>query len=586
MVVFAVSAVSNYMELIDMNRRFAVYTQETECLDCYKCLRSCASKAIVVKDAHASIDPEKCIACGHCVEICPSDAKKIRNDISRVKIMLEHSSKVFACIAPSWKAEFPGISSEQLIATLKKLGFAGVVEAALGAQEVSRYTAQLLQEKERGVYFSSACPAAVDYIKQHYSNFARNITPVASPAVVTANMIKGYFGRDAEVVFIGPCTAKKNEADACSDYISVGLTFKEIRQWLASIELDITGVTAESEEFVLAAAEEGVLYPVEGGMIETIKPHLSGVRPDMVCISGIDKISSILDTLDEQEIEGVVFIETLACENGCLGGAGMDNGKPGLKSILDISRSGSISVDSVKRPPAPVVEMEFAGAVKIEPELTPEEMAATMKRVGKDSPADELNCGGCGYNTCREFATALARNRAEESMCVSYMRRLAQKKANALLRSMPSGVVIINENMEIIESNISFARLFGEDTENAFEVIPGLKGARLASILPFGEYFSTALRTGEDIRREHLECADKLLNVNIFVIERGKVVGAVIEDVTNQELKREQIAKRAKEVIQKNITTVQEIACLLGEHITDTEVLLSRIADDYVTEKD
>lgn len=567
-----------------MNRRFAVYTQETECQDCYKCLRSCASKAIVVKDAHASIDPDKCIACGHCVAICPSAAKKIRNDISRVKAMLEHGRRVYACLAPSWKAEFPGISSSQIIATLKSLGFTGVVEAALGAQEVSRYTAELLGRSSRGIFFSSACPAAVYYIKQHYSHFAGNITPIASPAVVTANMMKERLGSDIDIVFIGPCTAKKNEADACSSYISVGLTFMEIRKWMESA--DIAVAAGEEESFELAQAEEGVLYPVEGGMIETIKPYLGDKCPDMVCISGIGKISSILDSLDATEIDGVVFIETLACENGCLGGAGMDKGRPGLKSILDICRAGSVNVGAVQRESAPVVEMEFAGAGIVEPELTPEEMLAAMKRVGKESPADELNCGGCGYNTCREFATALANNRAEESMCVSYMRRLAQKKANALLRSMPSGVVIINDAMEIIESNISFARLFGEDTENAFEVIPGLKGAHLESILPFSEYFSTALRTGEDIRREHLECNDKLFNVNIFVIEKGKVVGAVIEDVTNQELKREQIARRAKEVIQKNITTVQEIACLLGEHITDTEILLSRIADDYVTEKD
>ena len=568
-----------------MNRRFAVYTQETECQDCYKCLRSCASKAIVVKDAHASIDPQKCIACGHCVAICPSSAKKIRNDISRVKAMLEAGRKVYACIAPSWKAEFPGVSPSQIIATLKQLGFIGVVEAALGAQEVSRYTAELLKKNNSGIFFSSACPAAVDYIKQHYSRFAGNITPIASPVVVTANMMKQHLGQDIDIVFIGPCTAKKNEADACSSYISVGLTFMEIRKWLESAEVEVSASVDES--FELASAEEGVLYPVEGGMIETIKPYLAGDAPDMVCISGISKIASILETLEEDEIEGVVFIETLACENGCLGGAGMDQGKPGLKSILDICRSGSVSVEAITRKPSTVVEMAFSDDTAIvEPELTPQQMLEAMKRIGKESKADELNCGGCGYNTCREFATALACNRAEESMCVSYMRRLAQKKANALLRSMPSGVVIINEAMEIIESNISFARLFGEDTENAFEVIPGLKGAHLDSILPFGEYFSTALRTGEDIRREHLECNDKLFNVNIFVIERGKVVGAVIEDVTNQELKREQIARRAKEVIQKNITTVQEIACLLGEHITDTEILLSRIADDYVTEKD
>ena len=328
------------------------------------------------------------------------------------------------------------------------------------------------------------------------------------------------------------------------------------------------------------------MYPVEGGMIETLKPYLQGIDVDMLSISGLEKIGSILSSIEEEELVGNIFIETLACSGGCLGGAGMVEGKAGLKSILDICRSARVRKDCSERQGNTVVEIEYKAEYIERSEVSAEKITQTLKTIGKESIEDELNCGGCGYNTCREFAQALVAERAEASMCVSYMRRLAQKKANALLRSMPSGVVIVNENLEIIESNISFARLFGEDTENAFEVIPGLKGAKLDSIISFSVFFSTALRTGEDISREHLECKGRLFNVNIFVIEKGKVVGAVIEDVTNKEIKREQIARRAREVIQKNISTVQEIACLLGEHVTDTEILLSNIADDYSEEYD
>ena len=202
-----------------MNRRFAVYTQETECLDCYKCLRQCPSKAIVVKDAHASIDPDCCIACGHCVAVCPSNAKKIRNDVARVRTMLAGDDDVYICIAPSWKSEYKNVSNTEMIATLKNLGFAGVAEVALGAQDVSRHTAEIIRKGGEGVYLSSACPAAVDYIKQNFPELAENITPVASPAIITANMVKEYYGDNVKVVFLGPCTAKKNEADSYQGYM-------------------------------------------------------------------------------------------------------------------------------------------------------------------------------------------------------------------------------------------------------------------------------------------------------------------------------------------------------------------------------
>lgn len=565
-----------------MNRRFTVYTRETECQDCYKCLRQCPVKAIRVSHGHASVEPERCIACGRCVSVCPAQAKKIRNDLSRARYLLEDGAAVYACLAPSWRAEFPGLDSSAVIAMLRRLGFSGVVEAALGAQEVTAWTGEFIRAQGGGLWLSSACPACVEYIRGYLPEFADCITPVASPAIVSASLLRQALlegGAQARVIFLGPCIAKKNEAEDSGGLIDLALTFQELREWLTVEGIaPQTGAPTAEMAFFPRPAEEGKLYPAEGGMVETLRPYFPDGAVRMLGVAGIEKLERLLTSVGEVAPGQVVFIECLACEGGCLGGPGMEKGRATLPALLDLYADSPVAR---QRPVQGAVGKRYYPRVRGAGAVDEQRLREVMARFGKESPADELNCGGCGYDTCREFARAVLEERAEPQMCVSYMRRLAQNKANALLRSMPSGVVIVNGEMEIIECNAPFARLFGEDTQTAYAACPGLTGARVECIVPFGSLFRAALRTGQDIARDHVEHNGRLFKINIFSIEAGHTVGAVIQDVTRQELKREHIARRAREVIRKNIATVQEIACLLGEHVTDTEILLSSIADDY-----
>lgn len=561
-----------------MNRRFTVYTLETECQDCYKCLRQCPVKAIRIAGGRASVEPERCIACGRCVQVCPAKAKQIRDDLARVQFLLAEATPVYVCLAPSWRAEFAGVRPEQMIAAFKHLGFAGVVEAALGAQEVSAWTARYIQKQGSGVYLSSACPACVEFIRQYMPDFADRITPVASPAVAAAKLLRDRAGA-CRVVFAGPCAAKKNEAEDSNGLIDLGLTFRELRDWLRAARINPAELADHAEGFFPEAAQEGKLYPAEGGMVETMRPYFEGLRVRMLDVAGIEKLERLLRRLEQVPADEAVFIECLACEGGCLAGPGMECGDGALPAVLDVYDDAGAA--QARRPVRVEVTKNYTPVRPSGRLYNEDRLRAALRRIGKETIGDELNCGGCGYDSCRDFAQALLNDRAEPQMCVSYMRRLAQKKANGLLRSMPSGVVIVNENLEIIECNESFANLFGEDTQTAYKTFPGLAGAQVESIVPFGELFRIALRSGEDISREHFEHDGRLFKINIFLIEEGATVGAVIQDVTKQELKREYIARRAREVIRKNIATVQEIACLLGEHVTDTEILLSSIADDY-----
>ncbi len=565
-----------------MEKTYPVYTLKNECNDCYKCIRGCHVKAIRIQGGSASVINEKCIACGHCVTICPVGAKKVRNDIDKVKTLLLTGKKVYASLAPSWAGVYD-ISKERMIAVLKKLGFAGVSETALGAQEVSIQTAKILNEAESGLFISSACPVIDDYIRLYKPEFAKCITPIASPALTHAGLLKDVYGEDIKVVFIGPCTAKKNEADRHPELLSAALTFDELNYWIKEEYIDVENIEINNEcHFVPENAYEGALYPLEGGMNETIKRV--GIEKDDVTFLGVSSLEAFdksLQNINPEKITNKVFVEALGCPGGCINGPCLSSEKSRIMITSDIYANTKYRND-IPKEPQKVISEEYTPAPVEKIEYPNEQIVKALKKISKHKPEDELNCGGCGYSSCREFVNALISGDAEPSMCVSYMRKIAVRKAAAMLRCMPSAVVIVDSNMEIVEANDSFEQMFLGDLYEIFASRQnGLTGASIERIIPFSELFKSALDTGKDIHQEHYAIKDKVYDISIFTIEDNELIGAVISDVTKSEIDRSKIAKKAREVITKNIATVQEIASLLGEHMVETELLLNSIAEGY-----
>lgn len=563
-----------------MNEQYPIYTVQTECHDCYKCVRACPVKAIRIENGVASVLPERCIACGRCVRVCPSRAKRVRDDLPRLKTLLASGADVYVSLAPSWAGVFRDWSKPAMIAALKKLGFAEVSETALGAQEVSAAVAEQLADKTDGVWLSSACPAAVDYVRLYHPESAGRIVPVASPALTHCALLRQKFGENIKTVFIGPCAAKKNEADRHPELMTLALTFDELTRLLAERDLSPEMFADSVERFVPEPAAEGGLYPMEGGMLETIRRCAPDSPLQLQAISGVPLLAESLERMEHFKPKFPVFVETLACGGGCVNG-------PCGERLSELAANAAVLENTVVREPAPRlpsvrVPMEYAPS-PVAPDVWDEsKIREAMERVGKTRPEDELNCGGCGYDTCRHFAEALLRGDAEPSQCVSYMRKTAMRKANALLRCMPSGVAILDADLSIVESNRSFARILGGDLPDLFDDVPGLSGADIRKILPSAvPLFQAALERGEDIHKEHFPVGDTLLDLTIFSIAPGKTIGVMIEDVTRTEMRRDEIAQKAQEVISRNITIVQDIACRLGEHMADTEILLNSIAEGY-----
>ena len=565
-----------------MEKTYPVYTLKNECNDCYKCIRDCHVKAIRIQGGSASVINEKCIACGHCVTICPVGAKKVRNDIDKVKTLLLANQNVYVSLAPSWAGVY-NIPKEKMIAVLKKLGFAGVSETALGAQEVSIQTAKMLNKSGAGLYISSACPVIDDYIRLYKPEFANCITPIASPALTHAGLLKDTYGEDTKVVFIGPCIAKKNEADKHPELISVALTFNELNYWIKEEFIDVEHIEVNDEcNFVPENAYEGALYPLEGGMNETIKRV--GIDKNDVTFIGVSSLEAFdksLQNINPNKITNKIFVEALGCPGGCINGPCLSSDKSRIMITSDIY-SNTQYRDEIPKEPKKVIYEDYLPSPVKKVEYTIEQTTKALKKISKHKPEDELNCGGCGYSSCREFVNALISGNAETSMCVSYMRKIAVRKAAAMLRCMPSAVVIVDSNMEIVEANDSFEQMFLGDMYEIFASRQdGLTGAALDRIIPFSELFKSALDTGKDIHQEHYAIDDKVYDISIFTIEDNELIGAVISDVTKSEIDRSKIAKKAREVITKNIATVQEIASLLGEHMVETELLLNSIAEGY-----
>lgn len=559
----------------------AFYTERRECQDCHKCIRECPVKAIRVQDGYARIVPENCILCGNCILACPSNAKQVRNDLPLVKELLSSDRQVFVSLAPSFVAQFPGVKPAQVIHALRELGFAGVSETALGAQQVSASVLSLMRDEPGHVWISSACPAVVDFVAKYHPEREPNISALLSPLLTHCRMSRNRFGADIRVVFIGPCIAKKKEAEDHPELLDAVLTFEDLDNWLADAGIELSAQPEAPDDcFALEEAREGALYPIEGGLVPGVARD-GKVKPSQVMsFSGISNVEQALKGIAEWKPEHNIFLELTACAGSCVNGPKAARNTSIAKRRFDVLQYARPAAG----PPATAnlaATRPYVGRPVPRNEYSELQLTEALRTLGKYSSEDELNCGGCGYESCREFARALIARNAERMMCETYTRKLAPKKANALLQKMPSAVVIVDEQLRIIECNANFLRLFSEDARQEKE----LEGCLLDAVIPFSNLFRRVLDSGEDIISHDIRYDHTILNTSIFAIEPHTVLCGTFQDITEPIFQKEQIIERARDVIQKNLKTVQQIAYLLGESAAESEITLNSIVRSFSPEE-
>ncbi|MCL1907840.1 MAG: 4Fe-4S binding protein [Holophagaceae bacterium] len=527
--------------------------------------------------------PDRCIFCGNCVNVCPVGAKKLRDDLSRIKFLLRQKERVIVSLAPSFISEFSGLMPGKLIQAIKKLGFWAVSETALGAEEISKACARELDKSGAGIHISTACPTIVELIRRYHPEYISYLTPLTSPVLAHCQMLKRKYGDDIGIVMISPCIAKKLESDTNPNLLDAALTFAGLHAWFEEYGIDPESLTeTDADVFIPEKSHDGSLYPIDGGMGQSINYYSQNKEIEYMSFSGIKNSWNALEGLSIQDLKQNLFVELLACEGGCV------NGPKVAKHCGTILKRLCIT-DYAREPEssAPTTsDLVFSSTTC--PDPVPEkkhgekEIAKSLQRIGKLSAADEMNCGGCGYDTCRNLAEALLEDRAEPSMCVSYMRNMAMNKANALIRSMPAGVALVDDHLSIIECNRKFAEIIGEDTLEIFDISPGMNGASLKKVAPeLSASFARGLETDVENLRKDVRIGNKLLRLTIFTVELEHIVGGVLQDITEPAVQREQIIQKAQEVIHKNVTTVQQIAFLLGENAAETEIMLDSLTSSF-----
>jgi iron only hydrogenase large subunit-like protein len=498
-----------------MEKLNAIYTKVRECQDCHKCIRECPVKAIRVQDGSARVVPELCSMCGECVLSCPSSAKQVRDDLPGAQALLASGRRVIASLAPSFVAQFPEIRPAQIIHALKGLGFHAVSETALGAQQVSASVSQLMHSEPRQIWISSACPVVVGFIAKYHPECQSHVTSILSPLLTHCKMLRAHYGDDIAIVFIGPCIAKKQETDLHPELLDVVLTFEDLDRWLTTENIHLAELDEMPEDrFEPEAAEEGALYPIDGGMIPSVTGVREADRSRYMSFSGMSNVEQALKGIAEWHPEHSIFLEMTSCAGSCVNGPKAARNTSIARRRYDVAKYAKPAA-GLPRESSVAIAQHYDASPVVRRGYSSLQVQNALQMVGKFSTDDELNCGGCGYNSCREFAHALLARDAERMMCATYTRQLAQKKANALLQKMPSAVVIVDAELKIVECNADFVRQFTAGDAS----VKTLEGKALGAVMPFSSLFRRVLESGEDLVSHDIRYQRSTLNTSIFTIE-------------------------------------------------------------------
>ncbi|MEG1646388.1 MAG: [Fe-Fe] hydrogenase large subunit C-terminal domain-containing protein [Clostridia bacterium] len=555
--------------------------KEANCKSCYKCLRGCPVKAISFINHKAQVIADKCILCGHCVSVCPQNAKKTICEIDTVKEMLQSGKKVFCTLAPSYISSFSNYKKGQLETALKQLGFADVFATAEGAKYVSENYIELLKSGKYKNLISSACPAVNRLIQYEYHDALKYLAPTDSPMIAHGKMLKEKFGDDIKIVFIGPCIAKKREA-AESNIIDVALTFEDLEKWLQDAEIFPEKIDVKDFN---GFSDKSLFYPIKRGIIKSF--YEIPQNYDYFSVDGVEECKDVLSNINN--LDGM-FIEMSACNNSCINGPCSLLEKGSFVKANEIIRKNTkknieantnVAVTNSKAD----IKADYPAKSTNKLMPTENEISDILKKIGKNSPKDYLNCGACGFNSCREKAIAVYNNEAILEMCVPYMRERAESFSTEIIKNSPNGIIAIDGDLKIIEFNDIAKAIYGiTDTD--------LKDKYIVDYMNPSDYI-LVMNNIETIynKKIFIDKTNKWAQISIKKTDNENVIISTIRDITKEVLFDEHIKKVKQEtvettnkVIEKQMNIVQEIASLLGETTADTKVALTKLKNAMTEE--
>ncbi len=547
--------------------------KKSNCKNCYKCIRHCPVKAIRFSGNQAHIIGNECILCGHCFVVCPQNAKEIVDGTEKARVLLQSGDPVIVSLAPSFIANYDGVGIEPMRRALKKLGFYDVEETALGATIVKTEYERMLREEERDIIITSCCHSVNLLIQKYFPAALEYLADVMSPMQAHCADIKRRMP-NAKTVFIGPCVAKKDEAEHYEGLVDAVLTFEELTNWLKAEQIEL------EQEIDATPESRARFFPTTGGVLKTMAQNVPGYT--YIALDGVENCISALHDIEEGKIHKC-FIEMSACVGSCIGGPVMEkyhNTSP-IRDFITIADYAGERDFEVEQPAPMEIKKQFTAIAHKLAQPSEEEIMTVLRQMGKTKSSDELNCGSCGYNSCREKAIAIIQGKAEISMCLPYLKDKAESFSDTIVKNTPNGFIVLNENLEVQQINNVARKIM--NIRSASDVL----GEPVVRILD-PSLFVKVKNSGRTVRDQRTYLAEykKYVEQTVVYDPESRMLIGIMRDITDEEAEREKkamINKKTLEVadtvVEKQMRIVQEIASLLGETAAETKIALTKLKE-------
>ena len=546
--------------------------KKSNCKNCYKCIRHCPVKAIRFSGNQAHIIGNECILCGHCFVVCPQNAKEIVDSTEKVRVLIQSGDPVIVSLAPSFVANYDGVGIDAMRKALQKLGFADVEETAIGATIVKTEYERMLREEEHDIIITSCCHSINLLIQKYFPAELPYLADVMSPMQAHCVDIKKRIP-NAKTVFIGPCVAKKDEAEYYEGPVDAVLTFEELTNWLKAEHITL------DKELDNTPESRARFFPTTGGILKTMAQNAPGYT--YMALDGVENCITALKDIENGKIHKC-FIEMSACVGSCIGGPVMEKyHRSPVHDYMSVAQYAGTRDFDVAQPDALTLKKNFTviGHKLMQP--AEYEIAAVLRQMGKFKPSDELNCGSCGYNSCREKAIAICQGKAEISMCLPFLKDKAESFSDTIVRNTPNGLIVLNENLEVQQINAAARKIMNIRSES------DVLGEPVIRILDPAVFVSVR-NSGRSVRNQKVYLAEykKYVEQTVVFDPDSRMLVGIMRDITDEEAERErktrinqQTVEVADTVVEKQMRIVQEIASLLGETAAETKIALTKLKE-------
>ena len=552
--------------------------KKSNCKNCYKCIRHCPVKAIRFSGNQAHIIGNECILCGQCFVVCPQNAKQIVDETEKVKVFLQSGDPVVVSLAPSFVANYEGVGINAMRDALQKLGFYEVEETAIGATIVKNEYERMLKEDERDIIITSCCHSINLLIQKYFPAELEYLADVVSPMQAHCMDIKKRFPK-AKTVFIGPCVAKKDEAEHYEGIVDAVLTFEELTNWLKEENIELKTDMDSNEE------SRARFFPTTGGILKTMAQDAPGYT--YMALDGIENCVDALKDIESGKIHKC-FIEMSACVGSCIGGPVMEkyHRSAPIKDYITIANYAGNKDFDVVQPDNMELKKQFTYIEHRLQQPSETEIYNVLRQMGKFKPSDELNCGSCGYNTCREKAIAICQGKAEISMCLPFLKDKAESFSDTIVKNTPNGLIVLNEELEVQQINEAARNIM--NIRSSTDVLGDLV-VRIMDPKDFVEVRTT----GRDIRNKKVYLAEykRYIEQSVVYDKDSHLLIGIMRDITDEQNEREkkesisrQTVEVADKVVDKQMRIVQEIASLLGETAAETKIALAKLKESIQDE--